>query len=146
METIESRTSRGDKAVDSLEEILGIQTAVDPKGVDVSITLHTAAATTITVRVPYDRIAALDAAIHHAAILMHYRQSMAQDEGEQAMHSLRRTALRPASVHVTVDGQTGDRVFVQQFTDHMPIVTAMSAESVNAALDDLALAVRLAAN
>lgn len=126
-------------------ELLAVQAAVHPDGADARITLHTSEGM-IQLTIPFDRISAAHAEIRHASILMLYRQTLPVERSHNPLNDLLLTAMEPSRVSVVVDQSTGDRLFIQQFVDRMPIVTRMSVEAVNRTFEEVVRASRNAAN
>lgn len=118
-------------------ELLGMQISVDPDGSHAVLTLHTLFGA-FRVTVPFGQMSIMDAEIRLAGLLMLYRQTSLPQPLTNPIDDLIRTAVRPSSVLVTIDKQSGDRIFIQQFGDRMPRVVRMSPEAVNSALTDLA--------
>ncbi|EHK56844.1 hypothetical protein [Allomesorhizobium alhagi] len=133
---IESIKQARDEDQQDDHELLGVQAVVHPDGSDARIVLHTTQGS-IPLSVSFDRIEAAYTEIRQAAMLMFYRQTEPNNSGPNPVNELCRTARRPKTVSVIVDRRTGDRLFVQQFPDHLPTVTRMSAETVNQMIDDI---------
>lgn len=127
------------------QQLVGIQTKVYPDGSKADITLH---ATTgrIDFTVAFESMAAVQAEIRSASLLMLYRQSMEADGGARALQDLLATALQPTQTDVTIDAKTGDRLFVMHFADRIPIVIRRTAQQVLETLADLASETRRTSN
>lgn len=127
------------------QQLFGIQAKVYPDGSKADITLH---ATTgrVDFTVAFENMAAVQAEIRSASLLMLYRQSMAPDGGARAIEDLLATALRPMHTDVSIDTMTGDRVFVMHFADRMPIVIRRTPQQVLETLADLATEAQRASN
>lgn len=132
------------QAAESME-LLGLRAIVHPDGADASITLHTSDGV-ICLSAQLEQVAAVQTEIRSAALLMQYRQTMVIDEGEDALKELLRAAPRPASSTVVVDATTGDRMFIMQFADRLPIVIRMAPEQVNELLGELSIESKRTAN
>lgn len=119
------------------QELLGVQTVVEPDGSAMLLILHTSQGS-IRISVPFGNATHLDAAVNQAALLMLYRQTAAPDQPRNPLDDLIRAALRPSRVSVGIDRQTGDRLFVQEYGgERLPHVVRMSADAVNDCLIEL---------
>lgn len=138
-------TDRTRKKSAVTQELFGVRAIVHPDGLDAKISLHTTDGR-IELSVPIGQIAAAHAEIRSAAILMLHRQSMKKDQGTAMFDELLLTALKPTRCTPIIDRKTGDRVFVLQFPDRLPIVIQMSPELVAESLTDLSAISMKAAN
>ncbi|TIW28716.1 MAG: hypothetical protein E5V63_04365 [Mesorhizobium sp.] len=127
------------------QQLVGIQTKVHPDGSTADITLH---ATTgrVDFTVAFESMAAVQAEIRSASLLMLYRQSMEADGGAKAISNLLATALQPTHTDVTIDATTGDRLFVMHFADRIPIVIRRTPQQVLETLTELEAEARRVSN
>lgn len=126
-------------------EIVGIGTLVYPEGDFADLTFHTGTGAT-RLTVAFAQIVSAASQIHRAALLMVYRQAMTRDGGKTAIETMIHSAIRPKEVTITIDAETGDRIFLMQFTDQPPMLVRMAPEAVNDALADLADVAKRTAN
>ncbi|TPN11685.1 hypothetical protein [Mesorhizobium sp. B2-1-2] len=127
------------------QQLVGLQTKVCPDGSEATITIHTATGS-VDLNIAFDNMAAVQAEIRSASLLMLYRQSMSRDAGAHAISGLLATALVPAATDVVIDAKTGDRFFLMHFADRMPIVIRRTPEQLSETLADVATEVRRIAN
>jgi hypothetical protein len=127
------------------EQLIGLQTKVGPDGSEATITIHTATGS-VDLNIAFDSMAAVQAEIRSASLLMLYRQSMSRDAGAGAVSGLLATALQPEQTDVVIDPKTGDRFFLMHFADRMPIVIRRTAEQLSETLADVAIEARRVSN
>lgn len=126
------------------QELLAVKTTVHPDGSDAQVTLHTTRGS-INLTIAFEQISAAIAEIQQASLLMLYRQTT-PGASTNPMARLLDAALRPTNVSVVIDPETGDRIFIHQFAERMPIITRMSAAQVFSTLDELSSAAKKSAN
>lgn len=126
-------------------ELLGLKAKIDPEGNDACLTFYTTEGE-IRLAAQIDNLSTVQSEIRSAAILMQYRQTQKRDQGESALNDMLMTALRPEAASVVVDGKTGDRQFILQFADRLPIVIQFSARQLINLLDDIAEESKRSAN
>jgi hypothetical protein len=127
------------------QQLVGFQTKVCPDGSEATVTIHTSTGS-VDLNVAFESMAAVQAEIRSASLLMLYRQSMKPDGGAGAISNLLASALRPAYTDVVIDAKTGDRFFLMHFADKMPIVIRRTPEEFLETLADVALAARQFSN
>ncbi|TIT30910.1 MAG: hypothetical protein E5W76_28220 [Mesorhizobium sp.] len=129
------------------QELIGVQTAIEPDGSAMKLTLHTSEGQAIRLSVPFGQSAVLSTEVHQAALLMLYRQTAAPEQAGRAIDDLIRAAVRPTKVSVGIDRMTGDRLFFQEFGgERMPRVVRMSPDAVNDTIEALSVAATAHAN
>lgn len=126
-------------------ELLGLRAVIHPEGDDANLTFYTTGGE-IKLAAHIEHLSTVQTEIRAAAILMQYRQTKKSDEGEAALNDMLHAALRPAAVSVLVDSKTGDRQFVLQFSDRLPIVIQLSPDQLNAVLANISVESRRTAN
>lgn len=110
-------------------ELLGLQATVHPDGAEAMLMLHMKTGD-ICIAAKIDQVSAAHMEIRSAAVLMQHRQCMNKDGGESSIASLMRSALRPITATCVIDPATGDRFFILQFADRLPIAIRMTPEQV----------------
>lgn len=127
------------------QQLVGLQTKVCPDGSEAMVTIHTATGS-VSLNVSFESMAAVQAEIRSASLLMLYRQSMRPDDGAGAISSLIATALQPAYVDVVIDAKTNDRIFLMHFADRMPVVIRRTPEEFIETVANVATEARRIAN
>lgn len=127
------------------QQLVGLQTKVCPDGSEATVTIHTATGS-VDLNIAFESMAAVQAEIRTASLLMLYRQSMSRDAGASAIADLLATALQPAQTDVVVDAKTGDRIFLMHFADRMPIVIRRTPEQLVETLAAVAIEAKRVAN
>jgi hypothetical protein len=119
------------------QELLGVQTSVEPDGSVMLLTLHTTEGS-IRISVPFGQASNFEADLHQAALLMLYRQTAHPAGSQSPIADLIRAAVRPSKVSVGIDRATGDRLFLQEFGgERLPRVVRMSPDAVNETISEL---------
>lgn len=117
-------------------ELLAIRAKIHPEGCDAILTLHTTnGRIDLTARI--QNFGIIVAELRSASHLMQYRQTLTADEGEATLRDMINAAVQPAEVAVIGDSSTGDKTFVLQFGDRLPIVFRLGAEQLNTILEDI---------
>lgn len=126
-------------------DLLAVRAKVHPDGAEAQLTVHTSLGS-LAVNVGHDVASAVLAEVQTATMLMLYRQTMRPDDGITAFDDVLATALRPDECHVMVDSRTGERLFVLQFRDRLPLAIRMTPEQVGDSLAQLGQVSRRTAN
>lgn len=116
------------------QELLHLQTTIEPDGSSAVMTIHTAEGQ-IDLAVTIDQMTAASAEIDRAGTLMLSRQMQSTDRGKSAFAVLKRTAPKAAQIIPTVCRDTGDVIVMYRFADRLPM-------PIRIALDQLLLARR----
>lgn len=127
------------------QQLVGLQTKVCPDGSEATVTIHTPTGS-VDLNIAFESMAAVQAEIRSASLLMLYRQSMKRDAGANVVSGLLATALQPAFTDVVIDAKTGDRFFLMHFADRMPIVIRKTPEQVIETLADVAIEAKRVSN
>lgn len=117
-------------------ELLAVRAKIHPEGSDATLTLFTTSGQIdLTARIQH--FASVVAELRAASHLMQYRQTQTYDEGETTLRDMILAAAEPAAVAVIGDSSTGDKTFVLQFGDRLPVVFRLGAEQLNGILEEI---------
>lgn len=128
------------------ERILGLHASVDPDGDKATFSVHFTNNRPINVDIPIVDMAGVLSELHFASSAMVSRQQFKLDRGADKLLEMCESALRPTAFDVLFDPFTGDRLFVHQFDDHVPIVFRYTPADIERNLARMRAALRLALN
>jgi len=104
------------------ERILGLHATVEPDGDSATFSVHLTNNKPMQVDIPIEDMAGVLSELHFASSAMVSRQQFKLDHGADKLLEMCESALKPIALDVLCDPITGDRLFIHQFDDHVPIV------------------------
>lgn len=116
--------------VTRVERLLRLRSSVTPEGDTASLAFQFTSQGRLVIEVPFVDMGPILNEVRTASTVMVARQRLKLDRGLDKIMEICEHAIRPIDQRVLIDPATGDRLFVLQFADHLPMCIRMSPDEV----------------